>query len=126
MKLLQHIFFPRQFGISTKGGYEPIIHNSICTLDLHPNWVVFQLDLANAFNLVSIGVIFQELHATSGDIIQFIPFVCVFYAFESHLFYSHRNREGDVTIIPFTMGICQGDPWGGGGGQKFFLPNLWD
>jgi len=50
------------------------------------------------------------------DIIQLIPFVCAFYAFESSLFYSHCNVESDVIIIPSTMGTHQGDPWGGGGG----------
>jgi hypothetical protein len=59
------------------------------------------------------GVIFQKLCATSGNIIQFIPFVHTFYAFESPLFYSHHNREGDVTIIPSTMGSRQGGPSGG-------------
>jgi hypothetical protein len=29
------------------------------------------------------------------------------------MFYIHRNRDGDVTIIPFAMGTCQGDPLGG-------------
>jgi hypothetical protein len=52
----------------------------------------------------------QKLCATYRDIVQFIPFVCAFYAFEFPLFYSHHNHEGDVTIIPFVMGICQGDP----------------
>jgi hypothetical protein len=44
---------------------------------------------------------------------QLIPFVHVLYAFESPLFYNHRNHEGDVIIIPFAMGTCQGDPLGG-------------
>jgi hypothetical protein len=39
-------------------------------------------------------VIFQELHAASGDIIQLISFVHAFYAFESLLFYNHYNHEG--------------------------------
>jgi hypothetical protein len=39
-----------------------------------------------------------------------MPFVRAFYAFESPMFYSHHNREGDVTIIPFAMGTHQGDP----------------
>jgi hypothetical protein len=58
-------------------------------------------------------VIFQELHAVSVDIIQLIPFVCAFYAFESPLFYNLHNHEGDVTIIPFAMEIHQSDPLGG-------------
>jgi hypothetical protein len=57
--------------------------------------------VANTLNLVSKRVIFQELHATNGDIIQFIPFVCAFYAFEYPLFYSHCICENDVTIIPW-------------------------
>jgi len=36
------------------------------------------------------------------------------------LFYIHRNREGDVTIIPSTMGIRQGD----GGGALFALAHF--
>jgi hypothetical protein len=57
-------------------------------------------------------VIFQELCAVGGDVIQFIHFVRAFYAFKFPLFYNHRNHEGDVTIIPSTMGIHQGDPFG--------------
>jgi hypothetical protein len=68
--------------------------------------------MANAFNLVSRGVISQELCATSGDITQLIHFVCVFYAFETPLFYSHHNYDDNVTVIPFAMGTCQGDPLG--------------
>ncbi len=69
--------------------------------------------MGNAFNLVSKGVIFQELCAASGDIIHLIPFVCAFYVFVSPLFYSHCNHEGKVLIIPSTMGTYQGDPLGG-------------
>jgi hypothetical protein len=64
---------------------------------------------------MSRGVIFQELHAIGGDIIQFIHFVRAFYVFEFLLFYSHCNRDSDVTIIPFAMGTCQGDLLGVGG-----------
>jgi hypothetical protein len=69
--------------------------------------------VANIFNLVSKAVIFQKLHATSGDIIQFIPFVCAFDAFEFPLFYNHCNCEGETTIIPSTMRIHQNVPLGG-------------
>jgi len=66
--------------------------------------------MANVLNSMSRRVIFYELRAVSGSIIQFISFV---HAFEFPLFYNHHNHEGDVTIIPFAMGICQGDPLGG-------------
>jgi len=103
---------PHQFGVATEGGCESIIQGIRCTLDLYLEWVVLQLDVENAFNLVSRGVIFQQLRVAGENIIQLIPFVCAFYAFEYHLFYSHHNCEGDVTVIPFVMGTRQGDHLG--------------
>jgi hypothetical protein len=109
-------FYSHQFGIVTKGGCEIIIHDIKCTLNFHGNWVILQLDVAKAFNLVLKGIIFQRFYAIGGNIIQFIPFVCAFvcafYAFEFPLFYIHHNHEGNVIIIPFAMGILQGDPLG--------------
>jgi hypothetical protein len=49
-------------------------------------------------------VIFEKLHAIYENIIQFIPFVHAFYAFEFPLFYNCRKNEGVVIIIPFAMG----------------------
>jgi hypothetical protein len=70
-----------------------------------------------AFNLVLRGVIFQELRATSRDIIQLIHFVYALYVFKFP--YNHHNRYGDVIIIPSTMRTRQGDL--GGGGALFAL-----
>jgi hypothetical protein len=61
---------------------------------------------------VSKEVIFQKIYVVGGDIMQFIPFVHAFYAFEFPLFYNHYNHEGYVIIIPFTLGTCLGDPLG--------------
>jgi hypothetical protein len=69
--------------------------------------------MANAFNLVTRGVIFQELCVARRNIMQLIPFIHAFYAFEFFLFYCHRNHEGDVIVIPSAMGTFQGDPLGG-------------
>jgi len=66
--------------------------------------------VANVFNLVLKGFIFQKLHVTGGDIIQRIPFVHAFYAFEFPLFYTHHNCEGNIMVIPSAMETCQGDP----------------
>jgi hypothetical protein len=62
-------FSPHKFGVTTKGGYEIVIHYIRCTLELHLNWVVPQLDMANAFKSVLRGVIFQEFLVACGDII---------------------------------------------------------
>ncbi len=70
------------------------------------------------------GSCFQEICAAHGDIIQFIPFVRLFYAFESPPFYNHHNGEGDVTIILSVMRTHQGDPWGGEGGALFVLTHF--
>jgi hypothetical protein len=70
------------------------------------------------------GVIFQKLRATNGDIIQLIRFVRAFYAFEYIMFYSHHNHEGDVIVIPSTMGTHQGDLGGRGGGALFVLTHF--
>jgi hypothetical protein len=66
--------------------------------------------MVDAFNLVSRKVIFQKLHVVGGDIIQLIPFVCAFYAFESPSFYSHYNHDDNVVVIPSTMGTHQTSP----------------
>jgi predicted neutral ceramidase superfamily lipid hydrolase len=84
----------------------------MCTLDLHLDWVVLQLEIMNAFKSMSKGVIFQKLCAIDGNIIQLIPFVHAFYAFEFPMFYRHYNCESNVTIIPSTMETYQGDPLG--------------
>jgi hypothetical protein len=85
----------------------------MCNLELHPNWVILQLNMVNVFNLVSRRVIFQELHVVGGDIIQLIPFVYAFYVFELPLFYSHHNCYGNVMVIPFSINTYQYDPLGG-------------
>jgi hypothetical protein len=102
-------FAPQQFEITIEGGCEVITHDISCTLDLYHDWVILQLDVANAFNSVSKGVIFQKLCTTSEDNIQLIPLVHAFNAFESPMFYNHHNREGDVIVSPLTMGARQGD-----------------
>jgi hypothetical protein len=65
--------------------------------------------MANAFNSMLRWIIFQKDYVTNGNIIQFIPFVHTSCAFESPLFYSPHNHEGDFTIIPFAIGIHQAD-----------------
>jgi hypothetical protein len=61
---------------------------------------------------MSKGVIFQELRAHVGTSYNLSPLLA-FYAFESPLFYSHHNHDGNVTISPSAMGTHQNDPLGG-------------
>jgi hypothetical protein len=55
---------------------------------------------------------FSIILCNMWDIIQFIPFACVFYVINFPFLYNHCNRDGDVIIIPITMGIHQNNPLG--------------
>jgi hypothetical protein len=106
-------FSPHQFKVAIKGGYETIIHGIKCTSDFHPDWVVLQLELINAFNSVSRGVIFQKLRVIGGDIIRIIPFVRAFYAFESSLFYIIVIMKAMLQSSHMSWGLMKVIPWEG-------------
>jgi hypothetical protein len=38
-----------------------MVYGIWATLDAHTNWVVLQVDIANAFNVISCKAIFQKL-----------------------------------------------------------------
>ncbi len=52
---------PHQFGVIVRGGCEAVVHGIRPTLDAHPDWVVLQVNVANAFNIISYQVIFKKL-----------------------------------------------------------------
>ncbi|KAL2633222.1 hypothetical protein R1flu_004701 [Riccia fluitans] len=95
------------------GGYKTIIHGLRATLDLHPDWVVLQVDIRKAFNTVSREEFFRELCATIGFLDQLFPFVSSFYAHHSSLYLSHCSRGDEVSHLSSKSGIHQGDPLGG-------------
>ncbi|KAL2634242.1 hypothetical protein R1flu_005721 [Riccia fluitans] len=92
-------FSPLQFGVVMRGGCETIIHGLHATLDLHPDWVVLQVDIRNAFNTVSWEALFHELRVATGSLDQLFPFVRSFYARRSPLYFSHCSREDEVTLF---------------------------
>jgi hypothetical protein len=51
-------FGPYQFGVVICGRKETLVRSIWTMLDLHPNWVVLQVDVHNAFNSISRSVIF--------------------------------------------------------------------
>ncbi len=87
-----------QFGIITKSGCETIIHGIRCTLDLHLTRCS-PTQHNKCLNSMFRRIIFQELCATNSNIIQLIPFVHAFYAFESSFYHNH-NCKDDVMVIP--------------------------
>jgi hypothetical protein len=52
-----------------------MVHGIRAMLDLHPNWVVLNVDVYNAFNLVSWSTNFQEFQSLFGFLDLFFPFV---------------------------------------------------
>ncbi len=50
--LINH-FSLHQFGVVTCGRCEIVVHDVQEMLDLHPHWVVLQVDVHNAFNSMS-------------------------------------------------------------------------
>jgi hypothetical protein len=42
---------------------------------------------------------FQKICVTRGDIVQFIPFVHTFYAFEPLFYYHHDNCDGNTFSV---------------------------
>ncbi|KAL2653717.1 hypothetical protein R1flu_021845 [Riccia fluitans] len=93
-------FEPWQFGVATHGGCETIVHGLRATLDLHPDWVVLQLDIRNAFNIVSREAIFCELRSAPGTLDPLFPFVHSFYSKSSPLYFSLGTRTGDISTPP--------------------------
>jgi len=72
---MEHFNF-HQFSVVIHGGCKIMVHGVRTMLNLHPNWVVLQVDhVHNAFNLVSRLTIFQKLQFLFGALIQLFPFV---------------------------------------------------
>ncbi len=49
---------PYQFGVVCKKSYEIMVHGIQATLNAHPNWVMFHVDIINALNIILHKVIF--------------------------------------------------------------------
>ncbi len=64
-----------------------MVHGIKCAIDLHPQQVVLQVNIANMFNYFSKCVMFQELKK-GGKINQLIFFVNYFHAFEFPLYFT--------------------------------------
>ncbi|KAL2631235.1 hypothetical protein R1flu_015921 [Riccia fluitans] len=83
------------------------------TLDLHPDWVVLQVDIWNAFNIVSWEALFSELRAAIGSLDQLFHFMRFFYVRHLLLYFSHYFCEDEVSLLSSESGTYQGDPLGG-------------
>ncbi len=44
--------------MAVRGGYKVVVHNIRTILDIHLDWVVFKVDVMNAFNTILCKAIF--------------------------------------------------------------------
>jgi hypothetical protein len=68
-----------------------MVHDIQASLNVHPDSVVLQVDIANAFNIISLRIIFQKMCVSSGQLFQFIPFVYFSYAPQFPLLFNHHS-----------------------------------
>ena len=95
-------FQPSQFGIACKAGAEKIVHSlRRCIEDnwLSDDFVVFKVDMSNAFIMVSRQAVMDEC-ATSFP--ELLPWVSWCYGSHSSLWYQVSSQSG----------VQQGDPLG--------------
>ncbi|KAL2611066.1 hypothetical protein R1flu_022758 [Riccia fluitans] len=60
---------------------------------------VGEVDIKNAFNIVSQEALFRELRAATSSLDQLFPFVHSLYARHSPLYFSHCSREDEVSLF---------------------------
>ena len=109
----ENLLSPHQYGVGVRGGCEMVVHGLRAVLDLHPDWIVFQVDIANAFNSVERSFIFFELRAAGGEISQLLPFVRAFYSCPISLLHHVHGATPTVEVLQSSTGTRQGDPLGG-------------
>jgi hypothetical protein len=83
-------FSPLQYGVATPRGCEAVVAGIWVCLDLEPETLVLQVDLANAFNQFDRVAMFDELRSHFPKL---LPFFRCFYAEPSRLLL--RRDSGD-------------------------------
>jgi hypothetical protein len=76
-----------QFGISTFKGCEAIPFGIQTLFNLHPDWVVMQVDIKNAFINIFPIINFKELCDVKGPLPSIVSFTKLFYGTHSSLYY---------------------------------------
>ncbi|CAI7859391.1 unnamed protein product [Closterium sp. NIES-54] len=100
-------FVPLQFGVAVAGGIEAAIHTARTYLEVHPEVVALQIDLANAFNAVERRAVFEGLR---NEVLESLtPLVRQSYGVPSSLFLDH---EFAAAPLQSARGVRQGDPLG--------------
>ncbi|KAL2610702.1 hypothetical protein R1flu_029275 [Riccia fluitans] len=100
-------FSPLQFGVAMHGGCKIIIHGLQATLDLHPDWVVLQVDIKNAFNTISREALFCTRQGDPlGGTLFALAHLCALRTVASkHPLYLFPSLADDTHIVGFLEAV---------------------
>ncbi|CAI7913449.1 unnamed protein product [Closterium sp. NIES-54] len=105
---MQSHFLPDlQLGVGVSAGISSLIFGIRSSLELHPDWAVLNVDVANAFNSFHRAAMFTALQ--SSDFSCLIPFFRLFYSSLSPLLF---HSSPLLHILQSQRGVRQGDPCG--------------
>ena len=93
-------FSPNQLGVGVRGGCEALVHSVREVLDLHPNKMLLQVDLINAFNKADRFTAIDEVAQHFPEILEWVK---TSYASPSCLLYNNKTINSE-------SGFHQGDP----------------
>ena len=102
---ISSFFQPSQFGVACKAGAEKIVHSLRRCIDenwLSGDFVVFKVDMSNAFNMVSRQAVLDECATFFPEL---LPWVTWCYG-------SHTSLWHPMGQISSQSGVQQGDPLG--------------
>ena len=105
-KILDFFFQPLQFGVACRTGAEKIFHSLQNCIEEHwtqdEDFVVFKVDMTNAFDLVSRQAVLDECSAFLPEILPWV----------SWCYGSHPELWHPMGHLSSQPGVQQGDPLG--------------
>ena len=99
---------PIQVGVGTPNGGIAVFHSATAFHALHPDGVLINIDLKNAFNTLSRVAMFEHLRQ-NNKLANLIPLLRLYYLRSGNLIV---HDGGDGIIIKSTTGAQQGDNFG--------------
>ena len=103
---ISSFFQPLQFGVACRAGAEKIVHSLRNCIEEHwmqdEDFVIFKVDMTNAFNLVSRQAVLDECSAFFPEILPWV----------SWCYGSHPELWHPMGHLSSQSGVQQGDPLG--------------
>ena len=102
---ISSFFQPSQFGVACKAGAEKIVHSLRRCIEenwLSGDFVVFKVDMSNAFNMVSRQAVMDQCATYFLELLPWVSWCCG----------SHTSLWHPMGQISSQTGVQQGDPLG--------------